>query len=71
MYKMHIAVILEGKYWTTNQDEALNHAKIYCEHMQFFNTTRKGSWHSSMFDKLLGGTYLLHSHGPIEDPFKK
>ena len=29
MYKMHIAIILEGKYWTTNQDEALNHAKIY------------------------------------------
>ena len=27
MYKMHIAVILEGKYWTTNQDEELNRAK--------------------------------------------
>ena len=39
--------------------------------MQFFDTTRKGSWHSSMFDELPGGTYQLHSHGPIEDPFKK
>ena len=74
MYKMHIAIILEGKYWTTNQDEALNHAKIYliyCGHMQFFDTTRKGSWHSSMFDELPGGTYQLRSHGPIEDPFQK
>ena len=39
--------------------------------MHFFDTTRKGSWHSSMFDELPGGTYQLHSHGPIEDPFKK
>ena len=74
LYKIHFAIILEGKYWTTCRDEALNHANIYfiyCGHMQFFYTTRKGSWHSSMFDKLPGGTYQLHSHGPIENPFKK
>ena len=38
-YKIHTAVILEGKYWTTNKDEALNHATIYliyCGNMQFF-----------------------------------
>ena len=48
MYKIHIAIILQGKYWTTNRDEALNKATIYlifCGHMQFFDTTRKGSWH--------------------------
>ena len=68
MYKIHIAIILEGKYWTTNRDKALNKATIYliyCGHMQFFDTTRKGSWHSSLFDELPGGTYQLQSHGPI------
>ena len=29
MYKIHIAIILEGKYWTTNKDKALNCATIY------------------------------------------
>ena len=74
MYKIHIAIILEGKYWTTNKDKALNCVTsylIYCGHMQFFNTTRKGLWHSSMFDQLPGGMYQLCSHGPIDDPFKK
>ena len=74
MYKIYIAVILEGKYWTTNKDEALNHPTIYliyCEHVQFFYTTRKGLWHSCLFDELPGGTYQLCSHGPIKDLAKK
>ena len=29
MYKIHIAVILEGKYWTTNKDKASNCATMY------------------------------------------
>ena len=29
MNKMHITIILEGKYWTTNRDEALKHASLY------------------------------------------
>ena len=44
---------------------------IYCGHMQFFYTTRKGLWHSCLFDELPGGTYQLHSHGPVEQHEKK
>ena len=29
MYKMHVCIFLEGKYFTTNRDEALNKATIY------------------------------------------
>ena len=36
--------------------------------MQFSDTTRKGSLHSSMFEEVAGGTYQLHSHGPIDEP---
>ena len=71
MYKIHICVILEGKYWCTNQDKALNRATIYLiyqGHMQFSDTTRKGSLHSSMFEEVAGGTYQLRSHGPIDEP---
>ena len=71
MYKIHICVILKGKYWCTNRDEALNRATIYLiyqGHMQFSDTTRKGSLHSSMFEEVAGGTYQLCSHGPIDEP---
>ena len=71
MYKIHICVILEGKYWCTDRDEALNRATIYLiyqGHMQFSDTTRKGSLHSSMFEEIGSGTYQLHSHGPIDKP---
>ena len=58
MYKIHIAVILEGKYWTKNRDETLNCATLYLVYlgkMQFYDTTRKGSWHSSLFEELPSG----------------
>ena len=58
MYKIHICVILEGKHWCKNWDEALNKAKIYMiykGHMQFNDMTRKGSLHSSMFEEVAGG----------------
>ena len=67
MYKIHIAVILEGKYWTTNTDETLNCTTLYLVYlgkMKFNDTTRKGSWHSSLFEELPSGNYLLRSHGP-------
>ena len=37
-------------------------------HMQFSDTTRKGSLHSSMFEEVTGGTYQLCLHGPIDEP---
>ena len=73
MYKIHIAVILEGKYWTTNTDETLNCATLYFVYlgkMKFNDTTRKGSWHSSLFEELPSGNYQLRSHGPIDEPTK-
>ena len=36
--------------------------------MQFSDTTRKGSLHSSVFEEIGGGTYQLCSHGPIDEP---
>ena len=70
MYKIHLCVILEGKYWCTNRDDALNKATIhmiYKGHMMFDDTTRKGSLHSSMFEDIDGGKYQLRSHGPIDE----
>ena len=29
MYKIHVCIFLEGKYFTTNLDEAINKATIY------------------------------------------
>ena len=51
MYKIHLCVILEGKYWCTNSDVALKRATIYNfykGHMIFSDTTRRGSLHSSV-----------------------
>ena len=62
---------LEGKYWCTNRDQALNRATIYMIYrrkMVFNDTTRKGSLHSSMFQEVAGGTYQLCSHGPVDEP---
>ena len=73
MYKIHIAVILEDKYWTTNRDEKLNHATLYLVYlgkMQLYDTTRKGSWHSLLFEELPSGNYELRSHGPIDERTK-
>ena len=70
MYKIHVCVILEGKYWCTYQDEALSRAKIYMiykGHMQFNDTTRKGSLHSGMLEEVAGGSYQLQTHGPIDE----
>ena len=70
VYKIHVCLILEGKYWCTNHDEALNRTiyLIYQGHMQFSDTTRKGSLHSSIFEEISSGTYQLCSHGPIDEP---
>ena len=38
--------------------------------MQFNDTTRKGSWHSLLFEELPSGNYQLMSHGPIIVPEK-
>ena len=73
MYKIHVAVILERKYWTTNRDETLKRATLYLVYlgkMKFNDTTRKGSWPSSLFQELPSGNYQLRSHGPIDEPTK-
>ena len=71
MYKIHTCIILEGKYWCTNHDEALNRATIYMiykGHMMFSDTTRKGSLYSSMFENNCGGNCQLRSYGPLNEP---
>ena len=53
MWKIHVCVFLEGKYWTTNKDLALNKASIYLVYVgknTFYDTTRKGSLHWSLVE---------------------
>ena len=53
MWKIHVCVFLEGKYWTTNKDLALNKASIYLIYVRkntFYDTTRKGSLHWSLVE---------------------
>ena len=53
MYKMHVCIFLEGKYFTTNRDEALNKATMYLIYVgknTFLDTTRKGILHSSVME---------------------
>ena len=53
MYKMHVCIFLEGKYFTTNRDEALNKATIYLIYVgkNTFLDTRKGSIHWSIMEQ--------------------
>ena len=44
MWKTHVCVFLEGKYWTTNKDLALNKASIYLVYVgknTFYDTIGK------------------------------
>ena len=54
MWKIHVCVFLEGKYWTTNKDLALNKATIYLMYTgknTFYDTMRKGSLHWSLVEQ--------------------
>ena len=53
MWKIHVCVFLEGKYWTTNKDETLNKATMYLVYLGknvYHDTTRKGSLHWSVME---------------------
>ena len=52
-YKIHLCIFLQGKYFTTNHDEALNKATMYLVYVgknTLFDTTRKGSIHWSVME---------------------
>ena len=54
VYKMHVCIFLEGKYFTTNCDEALNKTTIYLIYVgknTFLDTTRKGCIHWSIMEQ--------------------
>ena len=54
MFKMHVCIFLEGKYFTTNCDEALNKATMYLIYVgknTFLDTTRKGSIYWSLMEQ--------------------
>ena len=66
MWKIHVCVFLEGKYWTTNKDEALNKATIYLVYLGknvYHDTTRKGSLHWSVMEASKR-SYNLHKPQP-------
>ena len=67
VWKIHVCVFLEGKYWTTNKDEALNKATIYLAYLGknvYHDTTRKGSLHWSVM-QASKRSYNLHKPQPI------
>ena len=53
MYKIHVCIFLEGKYFTTNRDQALNKATmylVYCGKNTFYDTAWKDSLHWSLVE---------------------
>ena len=69
LYKFHICVFLEGKYWTTNRDDSLKVPKIfliYCGNLKFYDTVREGSLQEGIFNKSPAVQYYLRSKG-MED----
>ena len=68
MWKIHVCVFLEGKYWTTNKDLALNKATMYLVYTgknTFYDTMRKGSLHWSVVEQPdIKCKYNLHKQKP-------
>ena len=61
-YKMHVCIFLEGKYFTSNCDEALNKVSMYLIYVgknTFLDTARKGSIHWSIMEQP-ESSYDLH-----------
>ena len=72
MWKIHVCVFVEGKYWTTNKDEARHKATIYLVYLGknvFCDTTKKGSLHWSLMEQP-ESDYNLRKPKPklIEEP---
>ena len=54
MWKIHACIFVEGKYWTTNKDKALNKATLYLVSLGknvLHDTTRKGSLYWSLMEE--------------------
>ena len=67
MYKIHICVFVEGKYWTTNRNQAINGADIYlvyCGKLKFLDTVWKGSLNEALLNKSPAAQYYLRSNSP-------
>ena len=44
MYKIHICIVMQGKYWTTKQDHDYKHCTLFFAYMGglvFYSTKRK------------------------------
>ena len=67
MYKIHICVFVEGKFWTTNRNQAINGANIYlvyCGKLKFLDTVRKGSLNEALLNKSPAAQYYFRSNSP-------
>ena len=70
LYKIHICVFVEGKFWTTDIEETIKSADIclvYCGKLRFFDTVQKGSLSESLFNKNPSVAYYLRSHSPEKE----
>ena len=66
MYKIHICVFVEGKFWTTNRNQAINGANIYLVYgkLKFLDTVWKGSLNEALLNKSPAAQYYLTSNSP-------
>ena len=70
MYKLHICVFVEGKFWTTNRNQAMKEADIYlvyCGKLKFLDTVRKGSLKEAVLNKNPSAQYYLRSSSPEKE----
>ena len=65
LYKIHICVFLEGKYWTTNRDESLKEATIFLSIVRTltFMKLQKGSLQEGILNKSPAVNCYLRSKG--------
>ena len=67
MYNIHICVFVEGKFWTTNRNQAINGVNIYLVYygkLKFLDTVRKGSLNKALLNKSPAAQYYLRSNSP-------
>ena len=64
LYKIHICVFVEGKFWTTDRKETIKSADIYlvyCDKLRFFDTVQKGRLSEGLLTQIPVVTYYFRS----------
>ena len=70
LYKIHMCVFVEGKFWTTDREGIIKSADIYlvyCGKLHFFHIVWKGSFSEGLFNRSQAVMYYLRSHSPEKE----